>query len=59
MSNRNDNAAEVTWSLLAVGGFLALGIETQHILAYIFAGIFLLVAIGWTVAEIIERKTNG
>ena len=51
MHNKKDNAVEVLCSLLAVGGFLTVGLKTGIITAYILAGIFFAIAIAWTVAE--------
>ena len=51
MHNKKDNAVEVLCSLFAVGGFLTVGLKTGFVTAYILAGIFFVIAIAWTVAE--------
>ena len=51
MNNKKDNMVEVLCSLFAVSGFLTVGLKTGFVTAYVLAGIFFVIAIAWTVAE--------
>ena len=51
MKHKEDNAIEVVCSLIAVGGFLTIGMATGFLTAYIFAAMFFMVAVAYTAAE--------